>query len=117
MSGSISRSIQLALRMVKALQLGANPHLVLVLWVTRRSPPSESGQGGMSQDQYWGRGRSQMDGHENAIGTKEACVCLEILDAFLKEAHGALFRVWKIGLLASVSRRMQVLLKMLTVTL
>lgn len=58
-----------------------------------------------------------MEGHEEAVGMKEACVCLEILDSFPKEAHGALFRVWKTGLLASVSCRMQALLKILTIIL
>lgn len=62
--------------------------------------PIRDGQGGMPPDQFRG---SQMEGYKEALGMKGACKCLEISVTSPQEAHGALFRVWKTGLLVCVS--------------
>ena len=90
---------------------------MFVLWVSPMCPLWKVAEEVCLQTSSGGRRRSQVEGYKEAVGVKEACVCLEILDTFSKEARRALFRVWKTGSLASVSPRMSVLQKIFSIVL
>lgn len=86
LSGSVSRSIWLGLKMVKALKPDSRTNSVLVLSVSPSYPFREVAKEMHLETSFGGSGLEahQVEGYKEAVSVQGACVCLEILGHFFQ---------------------------------